>query len=446
MVKIVILDTNVYLHYQDFDKIDWLKVVQADAVTIVVPPIVIHELNKHKDSHPRTRVRNRAKAILKKLSALFDSDFQAQLTSNVAICVEDRELIDFGAYQLSREIQDDNLIASLIMCQHEWPKAGIILVTADGGLTLLAKAKRYGIAAMRLPDNLKLPEEPDPEQKRIRELEQEIRELKLRIPRLSLTFEDGNQHAEFILSRLVDIVPAEIEEEIDKLRKRYPKREMEVDQASKTRKITLSMGEITTRTNRGVLHMVLPEEIENYNTELDTFYRTYADYLRHNVLFQNLKRRTIKVEIWLLNDGSAPAEDVDILMQFPDGMRVMGDDLFSRQPQPPTPPPQPKTAMEKLGEPMVALVSALSSNLATPVSISFPSNVSAPEIGGVSGQDVDVHVQHIKHKLREPFDALYVTFDSLDTARSFQIEYRILAANFPEEVNGILHIIIHKEE
>lgn len=445
MAKVVFLDTNVYLHYQDIDQIDWLKIVQADTVTIVVPPIVIRELNKHKDSHTKTRVRKRAGAILKMLSTLFASGFQAQLRSNVAIYLEDRELIDFGAYQLSREIQDDNLIASLIMYRHEWPEAEIIVVTSDAGLTLLAKANRYGIAAMRLPDSFKLPEEPDPEQKRISELEQEIRELKLRIPRLSLTFEDRDQYIEFILSRPVEIVPAQIEEEIDKIRKRYPKREMEVDQASKTRKITLSMGEITTRTNRDFLQMVPPEEIENYNTELETFYQAYADYLRDNAHFQNLKRRTIKVEIALSNDGSAPAEDIDVFMQFPGGPRIRNEDHFPRQPPPPTPPPPPKTAMEKLGEPMAALASALYPGWANPVSLSFPSNVSSPEIGGVSGQDVGVHVQRIKHKLREPFDPLYLTFESWDAACSFQIKYRILAANLPNEINGTLHIIIQKE-
>jgi predicted ribonuclease YlaK len=138
MPKIVFLDTNIYLHYQDIDQIDWLKVVQADAVIIVVPPITIRELNKHKDSHSMARVRKRAGAILKKLSELFGSSLQAQLKSCVAIHLEDSySLIDFGAHHLSREIQDDNLIASIIMYRNEMPDTEIILATTDAGLTLL---------------------------------------------------------------------------------------------------------------------------------------------------------------------------------------------------------------------------------------------------------------------------------------------------------------------
>jgi hypothetical protein len=47
--KIVFLDTNVYLHYRRFDEVNWLDVVQAEAVRIVVPPVTTRELNKIKD-------------------------------------------------------------------------------------------------------------------------------------------------------------------------------------------------------------------------------------------------------------------------------------------------------------------------------------------------------------------------------------------------------------
>jgi len=446
MAKTVFLDTNIYLHYQDIGQIDWLKVVQADAVIIVVPPITIRELNKHKDSHPRTRVRKRAGAVLKRLSALFISSLQAQLKSGVAIHLEDRDaLIDFGAHHLSREIQDDNLIASIIMCRNEKPDAEIILATMDAGLTLVAKAKRQGITAIRLPDNLKLPEEPDPEQERIRELEQELRELKLKAPQLSLTFENGSQHAKFVLPHPIELTPAQAEERVKELQKRYPKRKEQSEQASESRKAGLTLAEIAAGANAAFLHVISAEDIAEYNAELDKFYQTYAVYLQSEVSFQNLRHRTVELEIWLSNDGTAPAEDIDIFMHFPDGFGIMSEDDFPEHPKPPKPPSPPKTAMEKLMEPMMGLASVPYFGPMTPTPIFPPSNVSSPKITRTSSYDVDVHVQRIKHKLHEPLDALYVAFESFDAALSFHIDYQILAANLPYETSGRLHVSIQKE-
>ena len=54
-MKYLFLDTNVYLHYIDFEQIDWKKLIDSD-FTIVVPPIVIREIDKHKDNN-RGKIR-----------------------------------------------------------------------------------------------------------------------------------------------------------------------------------------------------------------------------------------------------------------------------------------------------------------------------------------------------------------------------------------------------
>ncbi len=74
-----------------------------------------------------------------------------------------------------------------------------------------------------------------------------------------------------------------------------------------------------------------------------------------------------------------------------------------------------------------------------------PQNVSAPNIRNTGSYNVDFHIQRLKHKLQEPTDPLYVIFESFESARSFNIDYRLLAANIPNEVTGQLHIIIEKD-
>jgi hypothetical protein len=322
MPKIVFLDTNIYLHYQDINQIDWPKVLQTDAVTIVIPPVTIRELNKHKDSHSRPRIKKRAGVTLKRLSTLFESGVKAQIRDGVEVQFEDRDpLIDFGAHQLSREVQDDHLIASIVICRSEKPREDITLVTSDAGLTLLAKANRLGISATKLHDSLKLPAEPDPDQERIRELEQELRELKLKIPQLSVTFEDGSQRATFTLPRPTELAPEERERKLDEIKHRYPKLDPKPEESPKQTenpdKAKAALAKLMA--DRLASNTVSSEDVVKYNDELDKFYHSYTEYLQQQVRFQNLKHRTIRLAICLANDGTAPAEDIDVFMHFPDG-------------------------------------------------------------------------------------------------------------------------------
>ncbi len=449
MQKIIFLDTNVYLHYQDFDQINWLEVTEADHVTVVVPPITIHELNKHKDLHPRPRVKKRAGDTLKKLFTLFSSASQAQFRNGIAIILEDREpLIDFSAFLLSREVQDDNLIASIIMCKNETPGVEIVLVTSDHGLTLLGKARRHGITTIKLPDNLKLPEEPDPDQEKIRKLEQEIRELKRTMPQLSLIFEDSNQYATFILQPSNKLPCEKIEEELREIRKKYPKKTEELKKIDKQQSTNSPLVELANSMSTSLLSILSTADINGYNAELEKFYQDYAIYLQNKADFQSLKHTTVKLTIWLVNDGTAPAEDIDILLHFPDGFNLIDEKEFLQSPAPPTPPVLPETIMEKLGKFNTEMY-GLSSYMISPPNIPNlqPPNVSSPNIRRTTNSyGVEIEVRRLKHKFRVQFDPLYVVFESFNDANSFQVDYQILAANLPNEVSGKLHVVIQKDK
>ncbi len=64
-------DTPNFLHYQTFEQIDLPALLGADAVVLVIAPIVIRELNDHKDSHPTPRLRKRAAAAIGRLGDVF---------------------------------------------------------------------------------------------------------------------------------------------------------------------------------------------------------------------------------------------------------------------------------------------------------------------------------------------------------------------------------------
>jgi hypothetical protein len=446
MHKVAFLDTNIYLHYQLFDQIKWLEVLKASEVTIIIPPITLRELNRQKELNTRSRVKQRAGLVLNKLSSLFENELSACICDGVEICLEDRDpMIDFSQLQLNPDIQDDQLIASIVMFRSERPEVDVILVTSDAGLALIGKARRHNIQVTKLPENLKLPEEPDQDQIRIRELEKKLRDLELKIPQLSLVFADGSQHATFTLEHPVEMTKDEIAGKIELVKKQYPKMKQQTKQKSELAGQFAAIAEAMANFNASMGNVLLPEDIEKYNTELDEFYQAYSEYLRKGVWYENLRCRTVNLSMYVANDGTAPAEDIDVFLHFPDGFEIMDKHGFPKTPELPNPPDEPKTQMQR----MISMIKT--SEYFSPIMgyipdvISASRNVSVPTIRKTGSYEVEFYVERIKHKLQEAADPLYISFESFEAAQSFKIDYRLLAANIPEEVTGQLHVVINKD-
>jgi hypothetical protein len=71
----------------------------------------------------------------------------------------------------------------------------------------------------------------------------------------------------------------------------------------------------------------------------------------------------------------------------------------------------------------------------------LPPNISSPDISRSNSYDVKLHVRKLKQNTLEGFDPMIIIFDSLDQISSFQIDYRLVAANVPTAVTGKLHVI-----
>ncbi len=59
-----------------------------------------------------------------------------------------------------------------------------------------------------------------------------------------------------------------------------------------------------------------------------------------------------------------------------------------------------------------------------------------------SGNDVSYEVQRLKQHMNEPLDSLFVVFRSFEDTASFNIDYRINAADLPDEATGTLNIVV----
>lgn len=72
-MKYLLLDTNVYLHYIDFEQVDWAAIVGDKEYAILVPFIVIKEIDKYKDG-PKNKIKTRARAVSSKFGSYFLDD------------------------------------------------------------------------------------------------------------------------------------------------------------------------------------------------------------------------------------------------------------------------------------------------------------------------------------------------------------------------------------
>ena len=63
----IVLDTNIFIHFRDFDQIDWKSILNSkEDFLILIPPIIIDELDSHK-YNKNPKISKRVKRILPKM-------------------------------------------------------------------------------------------------------------------------------------------------------------------------------------------------------------------------------------------------------------------------------------------------------------------------------------------------------------------------------------------
>ena len=72
-MKYLFLDTNIFLHFINFEQIPWDNLVGDVDFKIIVSDIVVGEIEKHKDG-ARGKIQKKAKAISKLFGDVFLGD------------------------------------------------------------------------------------------------------------------------------------------------------------------------------------------------------------------------------------------------------------------------------------------------------------------------------------------------------------------------------------
>lgn len=306
-MKYLILDTNIYLHYKDFEQIDWNSLFGGD-VTICLPQRVLEEVDKHKDQS-RGKLQKRAR----KLSARFSEILLQDAATKVPVDIMDNPpSTAFDDPQYHKEVADDWIILSALHSSQDL--ADVVIVSGDNGILL--KAKQHGLGFYKMQDEFLLADEPSEEEKEIKRLKQQISKYENRLPAPEVVFRDETQLLTINKPAFIN-VNAELEQYQKELKSSHPYESMA--EASKEASDYL-LGRLALQTYSTA------EQKQEYNKELDEYFRGKARYKELQLRQQLMLQRFVKLELWLTNGGTASLGDTTIFVTFPPEVSVYNED------------------------------------------------------------------------------------------------------------------------
>lgn len=423
-------DTNIFLHYRSFDEIDWSKALSTEKPLLIIAPVVISELDKHKNLNQQEKLKRRASVAIKKLLEFADG---TKYTSGLPYELELQAIepsVDYEQFHLVRSVPVDRLLASMLAFKDSHPESEVVLVTGDLGVRL--KAIRLGLKVIILADSFRIAAEVDPNEQKLKDLEAKLRRLERTFPTLELMFCDGNNHLNAQIKDGTTHSEDEWREKVDGIKAKYPFRNL---------KPTLdeSMPLLSQAFANSILG-ISKEDVDGFNKKLETYYEEYGEWLNQTWWLEEIKPRTIPINLRLTNVGSAPANNIDVFLHFPDGFLLVDSKDFPPFPDEPH-APEFKTSMQRMLD-GIALGPGLS-RIASPNFDHVFGNVSSPKITPSNSYDVHVSVNNLKHNNSENLAGMLVIFRREEKPCGFSIKYRINAANYPDEFKGELHVIVN---
>lgn len=432
-MKYVVLDTMVFLHWPPVQDLDWPAYVGTAPVCLVISDPVVRELDRHKDQHPSSKIRDRARRALKQIEQWGSTGSRVSLRKDVELEIWlHHPQVDWSELALDKTWLDDQVLAVAKSLSVDRAPGSVVIATGDTGPRL--KAKRLGLEAIDLPQDRRLPLDEDPLASENRKLKERLAQLSQRpAPDLRVEFDGDLSEG----SRLHFIVPPPLSPED---RKEWVQQKM-LEQRSKHRPYENPLSALAQLSG----DPTMVQDVSRYNEELDDYFRAYATYLEEVADYQEWRRLFFQLEFKLCNVGQAPAEDIDVTIHIPSGPFV--SQTFDSKGGPPEPklPRAPQTMMQRLaslstsprlGFDMSSIVGAVGPR--------DPRNVSGPRIKETESYDIEFSVRKLKHAFCTDLGGVDMWFNDETAVSSMSLSYWIHAANMPEAEEGTLHIVFDR--
>jgi hypothetical protein len=386
----------------------------------------MRELDEKKFADSNPAIKNRCRTVVSQLRNLLKFN-DCEIRKDVFLRFDPKEpSIDWEEHALSRDIPDDRIIATIIQY---YPTA--ILISADFGCDLKAQAKN--IKTIKLPDELMI-EIKDKISDENKKLKEQIVVYENKSPLLSIKFQNDNKYENYHSFSVRSINEYDSNQE-----------KIKID-TLKSSLDYLTITEETSYPDRNTLgylaRSLLPskEDLKNYNNDLDKYIKKMKEY--YHLFWEYKERMThfFEIKLVLVNDGTVPAEDIDISLHFPDGFEMRNKIPIA--PSEPNKPQKPKTAYERMNDLQFYMPS-----LAPRISdYPLPYNVhdNSPTITKTHSYDVDFNILSLKHTFSFELDSLFLFYPDKSSIHPFPFTYSIVAANHPKPFEGTLNIVFKK--
>lgn len=417
------LDTNILIHFQMFDEVDWCEILAAKQVYLMFAPVVIGELDQHKNNTSNEWRQKRARKVVAKLKALLKdvpSGNPARVRPGVLLLEITREpRVDWPTLDLDQQVKDDRLLATMIEYREQEPSRRLLLLSDD--FLLQRRAPIHGIQVMEPRESIKEVERPSIATAKIRELERELQEYKNQLADLHLGFwENGN--VTNVLTRVIRR-NAESGPSDEEIHQQIAERKSKLD-------LIIARGR-----EKGVGEMEIERFSEKCSQHVGYFSRALLE--RRSWQFGP----SCRIQFILLNNGSAPAMYVSVWCYFPAGSFVVGTDSSHVYDEALVPnEPEPEWA-----KPDRLVV--ISSKWA------IPPVGSAPEPLVPEGPLYDfrhrgiVQYTHPKFRQKDQWVMKPVKVYLPPTVKDgFQVEYHLEADNLPDPIKGQLNIVLQESD
>ncbi len=403
------LDTNVFLNFKDIRNRPWSDVLGTAEFVLVVPLVVLDELQGKKDNTTHSkRMRERAARALKFIEDSAGLGSPSTIVPGVSLLFDasaaPRELFD--THHLDDRLGDGRLLAAVLNARARGEH--VCLVTNDAGPRMLARAK--GVEAFNLPEEWRHTEEPDERDEEIRRLKLELAAYENRAPRLRVAFFGGETRLEHKVPRLRGDVAATAREEMLKLETKHREH------------VGLTVEQLNRR-------MSASTWLRDAANDVHEFLKEAERILPRIVEFQNELDLLIPLKLQIENVGTAPAEDVHVDVLAPDGYSLRTRGPENR----PFLPPSPSAPMRN---PLTARDMGLLARVAPP---DF-----APDWEALGPNGKRLFVGLVRHQMCDVIERkLFVRVPS-DEASSFHLSVELRANHLPTPQQEKLHIILSR--
>ena len=320
----LVVDTNLFHEFRPLDTLPWSEITDANEIILLVSDPVQTELDEQKKSS-RARIKRRALEWVKRFRELLkagETDLVVvEGSPRVVLRLDDTRPSKVHENVLDLAVPDDAIVA--IAVNHQDRSAPGELAIFSDDLRPMRKARQVGLEFIEIPDGWRRVPEQTEEDKEKQRLKEQIALLKRQEPDLTLSCSLGSP-SEFVLPIYEPMTEDQIEELMQLWTAQHP---IETNfERAKDSLLASTIPAVALGLSRREFRPASETDIAQYKEDQ---YPAWQERCRQKLseahLFFSHIEQSLTLDVELCNQGTRPADDLQITFSIVGGLSVMPD-------------------------------------------------------------------------------------------------------------------------